>query len=64
MEILAWLAKLIRMALRWVHFGRKTITLESHIPRHEVQKEDYLTKRLGRLPETMAWAPESLREES
>ena len=63
MAILASLAKLIRMALRWVHFGRMAI-LASHVFLDEVQKDDYHTKRLGRLPKTMAWAPESLREES
>ena len=53
---MACLAKLIHMALRLEHCGRKTKILEYHIPSDEAQKDDYYIERLGRLPETTIWA--------
>ena len=61
---MACLAKLIHTALQLEHYGMKTEILESHFPLDEAQKDNYHIERLGRLPETTMWAPESLREES
>ena len=62
--IVACLAKLIHTALQLEHCEMKTEILESHVPPNEVEKDDYHIERLGRLPKTTIWAPESLREES
>ena len=64
MEIVAWLAKLIHMALRLECRGRKTEILTSHVPPDKAQKDDYHIEWLGGLAETTMWVPESLREES